>query len=53
MHGNNSVLTTCANHRGTRETKLKSKLEETDIPEGCVDRVAYECVKKKAWEDIF
>ncbi len=39
--------------KGAREAELKSKLGETDIPEGCVDRVAYECVKKKAWEDIF
>ncbi len=39
--------------RGARGAELKSKLEETDIPEGCVDRDAYECVKKKVWEDIF
>jgi len=31
-----------------REAGLKSKLEETDISEGCVDRVAYECVEKES-----
>lgn len=60
--GSNENRTTCmettrrSQHvriTGGRETELKSKLEETDIPKGCVDRVAYECVKKKAWEDIF
>lgn len=48
-----SAHSVCESQKARREGELKSKLGETDIPEGCIDRVAYECVKKKAWEDIF
>lgn len=34
--------------RGWGGYELKSKLGETDVPEGCLDRDAYERVKKES-----